>query len=257
MNRLNLPLLLLLCFLTAGCAVSSNRYQIKNDHTPSDIPPLGHIEDVTPHYEPYSRGGNKDYTVRDIDYKVLNDITEFTESGNASWYGNKFHGHLTANGERYNMFAMSAAHKNLPLPSYIQVTNLENSKQIVVRVNDRGPFHQGRIIDLSYAAAHKLDMLKSGTAKVKIKLLHFPKQENTAHPFNGSYYIQYLVTSAPEKAEQLGQKLSEIYQVKNLFVEDKNHYKLRLGPFNNQLTAQNLLAKIQQDYPNAFIIHQK
>ena len=256
MNRLRLSLLLL-CFLNIGCTVSNSRYEIKNDHSPSEIPPLGHIEDVTPRYEPYSRGGNKDYTVHGVDYKVLSDITEFTESGNASWYGNKFHGHLTANGERYNMFAMSAAHKNLPLPSYIQVTNLENSKQIIVRVNDRGPFHNGRIIDLSYAAAHKLDMLKSGTAKVKIKLLHFPEEKGTANQFNGSYYIQYLVTSLPEKAEQLGAKLSEIYQVENLFVEDKSRYKLRLGPFNSQLTAQDLLAKIQQEYPNAFIIHQK
>ena len=257
MNKLKITTLLLLSFLVNGCAVSSSRYEIKNDHSPSEIPPLEHIENVTPHYEPYSRGGNKNYTVRGIDYKVFTEITEFTESGNASWYGNKFHGHLTSNGERYNMFAMSAAHKNLPLPSYIQVTNLENNKQVIVRVNDRGPFHKGRIIDLSYAAAHKLDMLKSGTAKVKIKLLHFPKKESTSNQFNGSYYIQYMVTSVPEKAEQLGKKLSETYQAKDLFVKDKNLYKLRLGPFNSQLTAQDILAKIQQDYPNAFIIHQK
>lgn len=257
MSRLKITTLLLVCYSVIGCAIPDSRYEIKNDHSPSEIPPLGHIEDITPRYEPYSRGGNTDYTVRGIDYKVFREITEFTESGNASWYGNKFHGHLTSNGERYNMFAMSAAHKNLPLPSYIQVTNLENNKQIIVRVNDRGPFHKGRIIDLSYAAAHKLDMLKSGTAKVKIKLLHFPEKESMTNQFNGSYYIQYLVTSLPEKAKQLGKKLSETYQVKSLFVEDKSHYKLRLGPFNSQLTAQDLLAKIQQDYPNAFIIHQK
>ncbi len=257
MNRLKIATLLVISFLLSGCGVSSSRYQIKNDHSPSEIPPLGHVEDVNPRYEPYSRGGNKNYRVRGIDYKVFTDITEFTESGNASWYGNKFHGHLTSNGERYNMFAMSGAHKNLPLPSYVQVTNLENNKQIIVRINDRGPFHKGRIIDLSYAAAQKLDMLKSGTAKVKIKLLHFAKEENQANQFNGNYYIQYLVTSLPKKANQLGEKLSETYQVKSLFVEDNSHYKLRLGPFNSQLKAQDLLTKIQQDYPNAFIIHQK
>jgi len=257
MSRLKILVLLLSSFLVNGCGVSGNRYQIKNDHSPSEIPPLGHLEDVTPRYEPYSRGGNADYTVRGINYKVLREVTEFSESGNASWYGNKFHGYLTANGERYNMFAMSAAHKNLPLPSYVQVTNLENNKQIIVRVNDRGPFHQGRIIDLSYAAAYKLDMLKSGTAKVKIKLLHFPEQENKANQFDGDYYIQYLVTSMQEKADQLGKKLSATYQVKSLFVQDSNRYKLRLGPFTSQLTAQNLLAKIQQDYPKAFIIQQK
>jgi rare lipoprotein A len=257
MDRFKVIILFLCACLISACSASSERYQIKNDHSPSEIPPLAHIENVTPRYEPYSRGGNKNYTVRGTNYKVLKGVTKYTESGNASWYGNKFHGHLTANGERYNMFAMSAAHKNLPLPSYVQVTNLENNKQIIVRVNDRGPFHEGRIIDLSYAAAYKLDMLKSGTGKVKIELLHFPEKENKANQFNGSYYIQYMVSSAQQKAELLAEKLSEKYHAKSFFIEENNRYKLRLGPFNSQLTAQNLLAKIQQDYPGAFIIHQK
>ncbi|MCW8994504.1 MAG: septal ring lytic transglycosylase RlpA family protein [Psychromonas sp.] len=257
MNALKITTLLLLNLLINGCSQSNSRYQIRNDHSPSEIPPLGHIEDVTPRYESYSRGGNKNYTVRGITYPVLNKITEFTESGLASWYGNKFHGHLTANGERYNMFAMSAAHKNLPLPSYVQVTNLENNKQVIVRVNDRGPFHKGRIIDLSYAAAYKLDMLKSGTAKVQIKLLHFPEKGHKDQQLNSRYYIQYMVTSMPEKATQLGKKSSEKYQVKSLFVGDENHYKLRLGPFANQLTTEQLLIKVQRDYPKAFIIHQE
>lgn len=248
---------LLLSLLVTACSTSSSRYQITNDHSPSSIPPLGHIENVTPRYEPYSRGGNKNYTVRGVNYQVLKDVSEFTEKGNASWYGNKFHGHLTANGERYNMFAMSAAHKNLPLPSYVQVTNLENNKQIIVRVNDRGPFHQGRIIDLSYAAAQKLDMLNSGTAKVKITLLHFAKEENQANQFDGNYYIQYLVTSLADKATLLGEQLSKKYQTANLFVKTDDHYKLRLGPFSSQLKAQDLLIKLQKDYPNAFIIHNK
>ncbi len=254
-KKLQLATLLLLCFLANGCTQSNSRYAIKHDHSPETIPPLAHIENITPHYEPYSRGGNKNYTVRGVDYKVFTGISEFTESGHASWYGNKFHGHLTANGERYNMFAMSAAHKNLPLPSYVQVTNMENNKQIIVRVNDRGPFHKGRIIDLSYAAAYKLDMLKSGTAKVKIKLLHLPEKESSSNQFNGRYYIQYLVTSVPEKAALLSKKLSASYQVKSLSVKEKNHYKLRLGPFSSQLKAQDILAKIDKDYPQAFIIH--
>jgi rare lipoprotein A len=257
MNKCTLSFPLLSCFLIIGCSISSGRYQFKNDHTPSEIPPLEHIEDVTPRYEPYSRSGNIDYTVHGIDYKVFNAITEFNESGYASWYGNKFHGHLTSNGERYNMFAMSGAHKNLPLPSYVQVTNLENHKQVIVRVNDRGPFHDGRIIDLSYAAAYKLDMLKSGTAKVEIKLLHFPEHENSDEQFQNNYYVQYLVTSMQEKAKQLGEKLSESYQVKSSYVEDNNHYKLRLGPFNTPQAAENLLAKIQQEYPKAYIIYQE
>ncbi|MDA7747403.1 septal ring lytic transglycosylase RlpA family protein, partial [Psychromonas sp.] len=144
--------LIIFCFTTLILSACSNtneeRYEYDDDHAPTEIPPLEHIEDVNPRYEPHSRGGNKDYTVRGIDYQVWNDKTELIQRGGASWYGNKFHGHLTSNGERYNMFAMSAAHKNLPLPSYVQVTNLANNKQIIVRVNDRGPFHEGRIIDL-------------------------------------------------------------------------------------------------------------
>ncbi|MFT6926290.1 MAG: rare lipoprotein A [Psychromonas sp.] len=255
MCKFKISLISLLTVLLIGCSSSTGRYQIENDHSPEKTPPLGHIEDVNPRYEAYSRGGNKDYTVRGIDYKVLRGITTLSERGKASWYGNKFHGHLTSNGERYDMFAMTAAHKNLPLPSYVKVTNLENNKQIIVRVNDRGPFHKGRIIDLSYAAAYKLDMLKTGTAKVEIELLHFPAQEDLSNQFNGEYYIQYLVTSSPGKAEDLGKKHSAEYQVKNLFIAENKLYKLRLGPFNSQVRAEKILAEMKSDYPQAFILH--
>jgi len=248
---------LFLSFLLSACSSSEDRYQFKNDHSPTAVPPLGHMEDVNPRFEPHSPGGNKNYTVRGIDYQVWTDISELTERGKASWYGNKFHGHLTSNGERYDMFTMSAAHKNLPLPSYVQVTNLKNNKQVIVRVNDRGPFHEGRIIDLSYAAAHRLDILKSGTAEVEVKLLYFPAEEDEANQFNGKYYIQYLVTSQQAKADDLGKKLSTEYQVKSLYLQDKSLYKLRLGPLTSQLKAQQILTKMEKDYPQAFLIHQK
>ncbi|WP_160061005.1 septal ring lytic transglycosylase RlpA family protein [Psychromonas sp. L1A2] len=236
------------------------RYQYSQDHAPTEIPSLEHIENVTPRYEPYSRGGNKDYTVRGVDYKVWRDITELTEKGGASWYGNKFHGHLTSNGERYNMFSMSAAHKNLPLPSYVEVTNLANKKKIIVRVNDRGPFHEGRIIDLSYAAASKLDIIKAGTGQVEIKLLHFPEDEsvtilNEQENLNGTFSIQYLVTSSAEKAGLLSEKLTKQYKV-NSFIEQKNNlYYLRVGPFSSESKTEALLKSVQLDYPKAYIIH--
>ena len=236
------------------------RYEYSQDHAPKDIPPLDHIEEVTPRYEAYSRGGNKDYTVRGVDYKVWRDITELTETGGASWYGNKFHGHLTSNGERYNMFSMSAAHKNLPIPSYVEVTNLDNHKKIIVRVNDRGPFHEGRIIDLSYAAANKLDIIKAGTGRVEIKLLHFTKDENATavnEEINtkNSFSIQYLVTSSAEKAGLLSEKLTKQYKV-NTFIEEKNNlYYLRVGPFSSESKTEALLKSVQLDYPKAYIIH--
>lgn len=246
-----------LLILSAGC--STDRYSYANDHQRGDIPPLTHVEDVIPRYEPYSRGGNKDYRVRGIDYKVFRDITEFTEQGDASWYGNKFHGHLTSNGERYDMFAMSAAHKNLPLPSYVKVTNTDNNKTVIVRVNDRGPFHEGRVIDLSYAAADKLDIIHSGTGKVKLELIHVPEDQDLhSNDFlHGYFYVQYLVTTQADKAKTLGKTLGEKYQVEYASVKDKNNYRLRLGPFSSKNKAQILLEKIQKEYVNAFIINQK
>jgi len=246
-------------FLTA-CS-NNNRYQYSDDHAPSAVPPLAHIEDVNPRYEPYSRGGNRNYTLRGVRYKVDKDITELTQQGGASWYGNKFHGHLTANGERYNMFAMSAAHKTLPLPSYVEVTNLANNKKIVVRVNDRGPFHEGRIIDLSYAAAKKLDMLRAGTAQVEIKLLHFNKYDEPdllaqkrKKAIKGQFNIQYIVTSDANKASSFSQRVTEKFQVPSYYAQQDNLFFLRLGPVDNRLQAEQLLEKVKQDYPQAYIL---
>lgn len=124
-----------------------------------EIPPdLASLAEPVPQYEPLSPGGNmRSYEVFGQKYHVLTSAEGFRETGLASWYGKKFHGRKTSNGEKYDMFALSAAHKSLPLPSYVRVTNLGNGKSVIVRINDRGPFHSSRIIDLSYAAAVKLD----------------------------------------------------------------------------------------------------
>ena len=129
------------------------------------------MKDAVPRYEAYTRGGNKNYNVWGQDYEVWQDVENYRDEGLASWYGAKFHGFNTSNGEVYDMYTMTAAHKNLPLPSFVRVTNKGNGKQVVVRVNDRGPFHEGRVIDLSYAAAYKLGMLATGTASVKVELI--------------------------------------------------------------------------------------
>jgi rare lipoprotein A len=132
------------------------------------------MTDPEPRAEALSRGGNKPYNIYGVDYSPRTDLMEYKESGIASWYGHKFHGHLTSNGETYNVFAMSAAHKTLPLPSYVRVTNLDNGKSAIVRVNDRGPFHNDRVIDLSYSAAYKIGMMGKGTARVQVELLASP-----------------------------------------------------------------------------------
>lgn len=143
----------------------------------SDGPPLtpfdiNQVADPIPWNEPKSLGGNpQSYVVFGQRYHVLSENRDFIQRGIASWYGRKFHGRKTSNGETFDMFAISAAHKTLPLPTFLRVTNLENNNSIVVRVNDRGPFHQNRIIDLSYAAAMKLGIHIKGTGFVEIEAI--------------------------------------------------------------------------------------
>ncbi|MBY4676210.1 septal ring lytic transglycosylase RlpA family protein [Marinobacterium arenosum] len=169
----------LLSLLLAACSSigdkrnpNEGRYSIKQDHGPRQTVNLDHVEDAVPRVEAKSRGGNKpSYRVLGKTYRVMDSAQGYKERGTASWYGNKFHGHKTSNGEVYDMYAMSAAHKSLPLPTYLRVTNLDNGRQVIVRVNDRGPFHGNRLIDLSYAAAYKLDMLRKGTARVELEAI--------------------------------------------------------------------------------------
>ena len=151
---------------------SGSRYSIKQDRGPTQNKDMSQVADAVPRVEAHSRGGNKStYEVWGKQYHVMPSSIGFTQQGLASWYGEKFHGHLTSNGETYDMYAMTAAHKNLPLPTFARVTNLENGKVVIVRVNDRGPFHGDRIIDLSYAAASKLGYRKKGVAKVLVEAI--------------------------------------------------------------------------------------
>lgn len=132
----------------------------------------GSIESARPRAEPKSRYGNPEsYVVHGRRYHVRETATGYVAEGTASWYGSKFHGRRTSSGETYDMYALTAAHRSLPLPTYVRVTNLDNGKSLVVRVNDRGPFHDDRLIDLSYAAAVKLGFADSGTAPVRVRAL--------------------------------------------------------------------------------------
>ncbi|HWS78539.1 MAG TPA: septal ring lytic transglycosylase RlpA family protein, partial [Thermomonas sp.] len=141
------------------------------DTVPDYIPDVEAIPEPEVRAEPRSRGGNRNYSVLGKRYEVLASEHGYLEQGGASYYGNKFHGRRTSSGEVYDMYAFSAAHKSLPLPSYARVTNLDNGKSVVVRVNDRGPFHSNRIIDLSYAAAVKLGYREKGVARVEVRAL--------------------------------------------------------------------------------------
>jgi rare lipoprotein A len=141
-------------------------------HTPPTTLDLADIPDATPRLEPFSRYGNPDrYVVFGKEYRTLEDFRGYRQRGIASWYGSKFHGLRTSSGEAYDMFAMTAAHKTLPLPCYARITNLRNGRSVVVKINDRGPFHDNRLIDLSYTAAWKLGIIGAGTGLVEVETI--------------------------------------------------------------------------------------
>ncbi len=161
----------LLVFSLSGCQSGDSFSRLK-DSGPSHEVDVSQIENAVPRVDPITIAGNKNpYTVNGVTYQLMPAAKGYREEGMASWYGNKFHGRKTSNGETYDMYGMTAAHKTLPIPAYVRVTNLANGRQIIVRVNDRGPFHGGRIIDLSYAGAKKLGYANSGTARVRVEAI--------------------------------------------------------------------------------------
>lgn len=255
-----MKVIFIITFLTLLSACSTGRYQDANDSIPDRLPKQSELKDAIARAEPYSRGGNKNYNVRGINYQVLPNANNFEQTGIASWYGKKFHGHLTSNGEIYDMYAMSAAHKSLPLPTYLKVTNLLNHKSVIVRVNDRGPFHQSRIIDLSYSAAYKLDMLKTGTAKVKITAItdFSTKTEQaisqTVINETGKNYIQVFATSKQKLAIETAKKLAKKHSQTVNHPKKDGIYRIQIGPIINGETLKKLLLELKQgDYPNAYL----
>ena len=249
----------ILCAITvflAGCSSSpSQRYSIEDDLAPNAPISVDHIEDAHPQYEPYSVGGNRDYTLRGQHYSIIKEPQGFTQEGIASWYGKKFHGHLTSNGEVYDMYSMSAAHKTLPIPSYVKVTNKDNGKTAIVRVNDRGPFHPGRVIDLSYAAATKLDVIRTGTANIKLEVISVEKP--TAQHKQKSipkFVVQVASSKHQDRVRTLAKDLSQNLSVKSYVNSDNNIHRVFLGPFDDYMLTQKTLEQVKlMGYSSAFI----
>jgi rare lipoprotein A len=171
------------------------------DDGPGANPPdIETIPDATPKLEPLATRANRPYSIFGIQYIPLTQLKPYRERGFASWYGRKFHGQTTSNGERYDMYAMTAAHPTFPLPSYAKVTNPKNGKSVIVRVNDRGPFLHNRIIDLSYTAAAKLGYANSGSTEVEVSLIDEPEKFAQAQPLATSAPVIAPVTIAPPVA---------------------------------------------------------
>ena len=205
--------------------------------------------------EKYSVRGNKDYKVLGKHYKVWRELDGYSEEGTASWYGPGFHGQKTSNGERYNMNNFTAAHKNLPLPCFLKVTNLENGKAVIVRVNDRGPFHSNRILDLSKGAATKIGVIGPGTARVRVELIKtVPKNEQTNMALMNGFkpYIQIFTTMDYNKALNIRNTIAQKTGQKAFIQNADGSYRVKVGPLT-QSNADNTLTIVKESgYDKAF-----
>lgn len=259
-----------LVMLVSACTHTPppSRYQQRHDSAPTEVKLGIGLDDAIPKYEPYAPANQRGYDVLGRSYTPLKTGQGYSATGGASWYGQKFHGHLTSNGERYDMYAMTAAHKTLPLPSYVRVTNLANGKKVVVRVNDRGPFHDARLIDLSYAAALKLGMLSSGSTQVKLDVIHVdengaltvgsgpttaPPSLPVVEPSDNAIYIQVAALQNKLRLEKIADGLASLYQISYVAPFEKGLYRLQLGPFSNDEHADGMLSELRKSgYTDAY-----
>lgn len=222
----------------------TKRYKIEQDigpHHTESIPDVTRIPNAIPKSEPKSRIGNpKTYTVFNKTYCVLPSSKGYKAQGVASWYGKKFHGYHTSNGEVYDMYGMSAAHKTLPLPTYAKVTNLNNGKTVIVKINDRGPFHEDRLIDLSYAAAAKLGVLATGTARVEIQAID--PSDNTPQIFFqvGTFDLEQNAKKLANKIEQLTKGKKHVIAVKQSRTKGGKKFHVHIGPLKDETVIAEL-----------------
>lgn len=237
----------LLALLLAACGSSPSR-----DGTPTRRLNPDDIKDAVPKREPITRAGNKSpYTVLGQTYVLLPSSKGYRQTGMASWYGTKFHGQSTSNGETYDVYEMTAAHKTLPIPTYVLVTNLENNRQAIVRVNDRGPFVSNRIIDLSYAAAVKLGYANKGTAFVEVAAIdvdNWPPRGTpdappaVSPPLAPVQPLSQTVSPAPVPANPLPEKESAVASAGEFYVQ--------AGAFGDPRAAETLRARLAKAQGN-------
>ena len=269
----------------------SGRGGYYKDDGPGDVIPQGllNIPNAIPTVEPYSRTGNRPYVVFGKTYTPLTDDQPFKQRGIGSWYGKKFHLQKTSSGELYDMYKMTAAHPTLPIPSYARVTNLKTRAQVIVRVNDRGPFHSNRIIDLSYTAALKLGYLGHGSSELEVERLlpadiiamntlekpplptgyvTQPDQNNsgsiptidTTNVVTGSFYLQFGAYSQQSNAEAAREKLMQqlsglVNKMENVIVNGL--YRLYSGPYASRSAADSILEQVRQRSTETAIIVQR
>jgi rare lipoprotein A len=235
------------------------------DDGPGDAPPpdIDAIADAVPRYEPPLARSNRPYNALGESYTPMTEYQPYNASGVASWYGKRYHGQKTSSGEVYDMYGMSAAHTTLPIPSYVRVTNPENGRSVVVRVNDRGPFKKDRLIDLSYAAAYKLRLTEKGSGLVEVEAIDARSQ--AAAPVQpalgldksldkrplaaGGAFVQVGAFKQKDNADQLRDRIKQSGVAQSGEVEswyNDGIHRVRLGPYANRDEAERTAAQIKQ-----------
>ncbi|ROH84064.1 septal ring lytic transglycosylase RlpA family protein [Pseudomethylobacillus aquaticus] len=278
-------LLLFICALLVACGSAPKKpspapggkgggYYL--DDGPGDNAPanLDSIPDAVPRAEPLMDRANKPYMALGKRYVPMTSHTPYKAEGIATWYGKRYHGSKTASGEVYDMYAMTAAHPTLPLPSYARVTHASNGRSVVVRINDRGPFVAGRVIDLSYVAAHRIGLLGPGSAKVIVEAIDTSggsasaTASATAAPmvnsFSAGVYLQVGAFNEESNADRLRQQLNQLLDnpgVQKVNISswyNRNLYRVRLGPYSDREQAEQVQAKIRQSLGiDAILLYQQ
>jgi rare lipoprotein A len=239
------------------------------DDGPGDNPPpnLAALPDAVPRDEPLRKANMRPYVALGKAYTPMTALEPYKERGIATWYGRRYHGQKTASGEIYDMYTMTAAHTILPLPSYVRVTNINNGKSVVVRVNDRGPFHSDRLIDLSYTAAYKLGLLDGGSAWVEVESIlpgrepatqvaaaspaaaNAPTAAATGADNTGGVYLQLGAFSVYDNADnflaRMRVELSSVADTLSISAKD-GLFRVHAGPYADQTLAQQAADKIAQ-----------
>ena len=249
-----------LALALAGCASAPPAKQASSapqgggyykDDGPEANPPanLDAVPDAVPRKEPLNPQANRTYVALGTTYTPQTTRQPYREEGVASWYGRRFNGKKTSSGEPYDMYAMTAAHPTLPIPSYARVTSLETGKSVVVRINDRGPFHSKRIIDLSYTAAYKLGYLGRGSARVRVESIDPDSFDTQGKAMEGGIYLQVGAFSRADNARQLLDRLKNKLDIdpgEARVVLDGSLHRVQLGPYSSDDAAQSERARVRE-----------
>lgn len=249
-----LPSRLLFVVLLTACAGPRGPAPVIDQKQPEPVSSVSRPPEpdaLHPQFDERKNLSNGRYEINGVVYTPLTTSRNFHEQGVASWYGPNFHGKKTANGEDYDMERMTAAHPTLPLPTFVEVTNLKTGKKLIVRVNDRGPFHDGRIIDLSHAAARALDVVQAGTAPVRLRALQGSEiaqvQQNPEYRNHPKLFVQLGAFSSADTAQQQRSKLTQQLTLPLEVVTNRKAatpvHILRIGPLADMTTATETLSQ--------------